>query len=281
MEINSLLGIEETKRQMELRTADLRKFWAGFQTYQKDNLRQAQVASGFIIDVSRKKYGKNLNVFNVLKASETLMLFIYSVHLAKALQPSITKNIPVPTVSINPGYEITHNSRHNTKSQKLEKTWIGIGIENLLHPENFYTHHVSQYRNSTRFSVSEYLPDWVVVDTVLSGTEEYAHEIYIRFKQSVKSSISSHKNDEILKRSDNMGKRKLFRTSAIVYHTIDFEGRGLLWQSKMLQKHLPNWIEPTRKFISEVRQKKLRGNFYFRVTVVPLISIFISTSLFV
>lgn len=253
MEIfNRILGIDKLKQESDLRKADMRKFWPGFTEFRRIHSGFEPKAAAKISDSYFDLMGRRLNPFEIMKATEALMLAAYGTELTRKLYPSVTKKREAPSFVITNNKSTFSHVHRFGLFNRISDTWISVGVMSLVVPENWYSSHLRPWRKNEQMTVSKYLYDWAIIEKVLTGCEEYAHELYIRSKSPKYIKENRQRDEEIQKSVEEKRTIGHDYVSDLIYHTKDVEFRGLLWQGKLINTHFPAWSGPTNEFIKKV-----------------------------
>ena len=240
----------EVQPEKALRQDDLRKFWEGFKTFWERDPDLKTEVENHVGPVFYEIYSSSREGLLFERAVEAACLFTYGVVITKRLRTELTDKVPIPKIVI---FAENSGPAHYTAWKKGEVIWtsLGVGIGWLTGRKRTYTGQVEMWENEPERTVSEYIPDWKIVQIVLAGCEEYAHELFVNFKKPA------------LKEAEwkNTGR------SDVKYHARDDERRALVWQKALLNKYFPHWAEPTSELIEKVaatRIKKQNRKKWFR-----------------
>lgn len=243
--------IHDVPNEKSLREQDLRTFWAGFEKFRKRELFLETEIEMKISGAYLMAYKQLVETSALERGTELILIFLYGAKLARDLQPNLSKNIPIPEVSVENDKGVFSLARGS--GEPLETSFKAC-MPYILNPRG-YTPHTSKWSHETNKNFSE-LADWQIVDTALLGAEEYAHELFVRLKSKRKLTRSEKQLEKI--QFCKIEAEKGARAAFIQYHAIDHERHALIWKQAILNKYFPHWSMPTKEFVRQVSELRIQ-----------------------
>lgn len=246
----------EINATVEDRERDILIFWQSFQRFRSVN---TNLEDNFR-DLLRQHYGYDDELIET--GVEAFMVYVCGATLAKNEARHLTDAIPIPLHELvvdDSDLEsfMSWGEGHMTElGVVITNSGVLVSLERLTNPENHFYPQTRDFVSENKKTVSRYLSDRAVVDLVLAGVEEYAHEVFQRVKKGDKlasSVMEAKQKTELMKILNASGENNL---AAMIGNSSDIEYRALIWQLCILNKYLPAFAEPTRIHIREIEEMR-------------------------